>query len=212
MFAFGVVQQVGGACLTLAARALRAGRASAGRRLRASFCPVLRDESGAAMIEFALVAPPFVLLLIGTLEVSLMFFTDAVIEGAAKEAARQIRTGNVQNSANPETAFREKLCEELFGVIDCTKVAFNVQTFANFGAVSMPVEIDEDGEIVNTGFLPGGASAVTVVRAMYRWQFFTPLIDEAMPTGFGGHMLVSTVAFQNEPYNFGSPGGGGGGT
>lgn len=202
---------VGRACLTLGLRVTRACLASGWRLLRPAFGPVLRDERGAAMIEFALVAPPFVLLLVGTLEVSLMFFTDAVIEGAAKEAARQIRTGNVQNSADPETAFRTKLCDELFGVIDCSKVVFNVQTFANFGAVSMPVEIDEDGKVVNTGFVPGGASAVTVVRAMYRWQFFTPLIDQAMPTGFGGHMLVSTVAFQNEPYNFGAGGGGGGG-
>jgi len=208
MFVLGMIHRVGGACLTLAACALRACRLSVGRPLRAAFGPVLRDESGAAMMEFALVAPPFVLLLVGSLEVSLMFFTDAVIEGATKEAARQIRTGNIQGSAEPEDAFRTKLCEELFGVIDCTKVAFNVQTFESFGAVSMPVEVDEDGEVVNTGFVPGGASAVTVVRAMYRWQFFTPLIDELLPTGFGGHLLVSTAAFQNEPYNFGSGGGG----
>lgn len=162
---------------------------------------VLRCQRGVAQIEFALVAVPFMLLLVGTLEIAVMFFTDSVIEGATKEAARQIRTGQVQESADPETAFRTKLCNELFGIIDCNKVTFNVQTFSSFSTVSMSIEVDEDGNIVNTGFIPGGSSAVTVVRSIYRWNFITPLINQVLPAGLGGHLLVSTVAFQNEPYN-----------
>lgn len=162
---------------------------------------LLRDKSGSAVIEFALVTPPFLLLLVGTLEVSVMFFTSAVIEGATTEAARQIRTGQIQSEADPLVAFQSGLCDALYNVIDCTEVAFNVQTFANFGAVSMPIEVDEDGEIINTGFAPGGSGAITVVRAIYRWDFITPLISNAIPAGLGGHLLVSTVAFQNEPYD-----------
>ena len=86
-------------------------------------------------------------------------------------------------------------------MIDCADVRFHVQTFSSFGAVSMPIEVDEDGEIINTTFVPGGSSAVTVVRAMYRWNFVTPLIGEVIPSGVGGRMIVSTVAFQNEPYD-----------
>jgi hypothetical protein len=29
----------------------------------------------------------------------------------------------------------------------------------------------------------------------------TPLISNLMPASLGGHLIVSTVAFQNEPYN-----------
>lgn len=162
---------------------------------------MLRDERGSAVIEFALVVSPFLLLLVGTLEISVMFFASAVIEGATKEAARQIRTGQIQGEADPLAAFQTELCDSLYNVIDCTDVVFNVQTFANFGAVSMAVEVDEDGEIINTGFAPGGSSAVTVVRAIYRWDFITPLIGNVIPAGLGGHLIVSTVAFQNEPYN-----------
>jgi len=201
MFELAMVVQVGLACLTRVACSLRACTSSVWARLRPTFGPLLRDERGNALLEFAFVAPPFLLLLVGTLEVSVMFFTSAVIEGATKEAARQIRTGNIQASADPLAAFQAELCDSLFGVIDCTKVTFNVQTFSSFSTVSMPIELDEDGEIVNTGFSPGGSSAVTVVRAMYRWQFMTPLIDKVMPSGLGGHLLISTVAFQNEPYN-----------
>ncbi|MEO3429709.1 TadE/TadG family type IV pilus assembly protein [Pelagibius sp. CAU 1746] len=203
MFELAMVVRVGLACLTRIACGLREREitSSVWRRLRPTFGPLLRDERGNALIEFAFVAPPFLLLLIGTLEVSVMFFTSAVIEGATKEAARQIRTGNIQATADPLAAFRGQLCDSLFGVIDCNQVVFNVRTFSSFAAVSMPIELDQDGEIVNTAFTPGGSSEVTVVRAMYRWRFMTPLIDRVMPSGLAGHLLISTAAFQNEPYN-----------
>jgi Flp pilus assembly protein TadG len=201
MLSNGVAGGVGKACLKGAARGLRACLKPAKAIGRSTFGPLLRDERGSALIEFALVGPPFILLMIGILEISMMFFTSSVIEGATKEAARQIRTGQIQGSADPLAAFQTELCGALLGVIDCQKVVFNVQTFSSFSTVSMPVELDEDGEIVNVGFTPGSSGAVTVVRSMYRWQFITPLISNAIPAGLGGHMLVSTVAFQNEPYN-----------
>ncbi len=162
---------------------------------------LLRDERGSAAIEFAMVTPIFMLLLVGTLEICVMFFASTVIEGATKEAARQIRTGQIQSEADPLVAFQTELCDSLLGVIDCADVIFNVQTFSSFGSVSMPIEMDEDGEIINSGFAPGGSSAVTVVRAIYRWDFVTPLINKVIPAGLGGHLIISTVAFQNEPYN-----------
>ncbi|HEY9539847.1 MAG TPA: TadE/TadG family type IV pilus assembly protein [Kiloniellaceae bacterium] len=201
MFSSAAFDRVGCSCLTQAARLLRARLASARALLRTLGRPLLRDERGSALIEFALIAPPFFLLLIGTLEVSMMFFASAVLEGATKEAARQIRTGQVQESADPLAAFQAELCGSMVGIIDCSKVVFNVKTFSSFSAVSMPIEVDEEGEVVNTGFLPGGSGAVTVVRSMYRWKFSTPLMETVMPSGLAGRLLVSTVAFQNEPYN-----------
>jgi len=130
-----------------------------------------------------------------------MVFASSVIEGATKEVSRQIRTGQIQGSADPLATFQAELCDALLNVINCADVRFHVQTFSSFGAVSMPIEVDDDGEIINTSFVPGGSSAVTVVRSMYRWDFVTPLISEVIPAGVGGHLIVSTVAFQNEPYD-----------
>jgi Flp pilus assembly protein TadG len=197
----GIFERLGGVRLTRTACSLRSCTSSVWARFRSPLRPFVRDERGSALMEFALVAPPFFLLLIGTLEVALMYFAGAVMEGATKEAARQIRTGQVQMSADPLATFQGELCGSLAGLIDCSKIVFNVQTFSSFSAASMPIELDEDGEIINTSFSPGGSSAVTIVRAMYRWNFMTPLIDKAMPAGLGGHLLVSTVAFQTEPYN-----------
>src|SRR3546814_5745730 len=70
-----------------------------------------------------------------------MFFASSVIEGATKEAARQIRTGQLQGAADPMTTFRNELCDGLYNVIDCRKVLFHVQTFPSFETVSMPLEL-----------------------------------------------------------------------
>ena len=139
-------------------------------------------------------APLFMLLLVGTLEVAIMFFASSVIEGATKEAARQIRTGQIQGSADPLAAFQAELCGSLAGVIDCTEVVFTVQTFSSFSSVSMPLEHDEDGEIVNPGFFPGGSTAITVVRAVYRWNFMTPMM-EGMPEDVQALREAATEAF-----------------
>lgn len=200
MLSKAAVDRVGDACLRCVARSLQPVRRPV-RALARALTALRRDERGSALIEFGLVAPPFLLLLVGTLEVSMMFFTSAVIEGATKEAARQIRTGQIQGTADPLAAFQAELCGSLAGAIDCTEVIFSVQTFSSFSAVSMPLDIDEEGEVVNPGFFPGGSSAVTVVRAVYRWDFLTPMMERVMPAGLAGHLIVSTVAFQNEPYN-----------
>ena len=205
MFAKRVFHRVGRSCLARAVRVPRVRTSSGKASLRPPLGPLLRDDRGSALVEFAMVGPPFLLLFVGILELSVMFFTSAVIEGATKEAARQIRTGQIQESADPVATFQTELCDALFNVIDCSQVVFNVQTFASFGAVSMPIEVDGDGEVINTGFAPGGSGAVTVVRAIYRWEFMTPLIGKAIPVALGGNFLVSTVAFQNEPYNVSGP-------
>jgi Flp pilus assembly protein TadG len=199
MFTRAAIDRAGSACLRGVASALRWPFRPL-RWLLQLACAPLRCQRGSAQIEFPLVGPPFLLLLAGTLELSAMFFTSSVIEGASKEVARQIRTGQINEAADPLAAFQANLCDALFGVIDCTRVVFHVQTFGDFTSVSMPLEVDEDGEIVNTTFAPGGSEAVTVVRASYRWEFMTPLIGNLIPAGPGGHLLTSTVAFQNEPF------------
>lgn len=194
-----ILERAGHSCPKRAARRQDSAR-RAPRAARRFLSNPLSDNSGSTLVEFSFIAVPFMLLLVGTLEVAMMFFTSAVMEGATKEAARQIRTGQIQASADPLAAFQAELCGSLAGVIDCSEVVFTVQSFSNFSSVSMPLEHDQDGEIINPGFAPGGSTAITVVRAVYRWDFMTPMMERVLPGGLTGHLLVSTVAFQNEPY------------
>ncbi len=162
------------------------------------------SSGGGMLIEFAFVAPFVILLLTATAEVAVTLFVDATISGAAESAARDIRTGRVQENDDPLDAFRTKLCDSLFGIVDCSEVVFDVRTFDDFGSVEMVLQTDEDGNMTGGQFAPGDSGQITVVRISYRWQFLTPLVGHALSSdGTNGVLLLSTMAFQNEPYELG---------
>lgn len=179
------------------AHQLQRKRSNAIRRLLAS-------NGGGMLIEFAFVAPFVVLLLTATAEIGVTLVVDVTLSGAAESAARDIRTGRVQEGDDPLDAFRTKLCDSLFGIIDCTEVVFDVRRFADFGSADLTLQVDEDGNLVGAQFAPGDSGEITVVRVSYRWQYLTPLIGGMLaPDGTGGVLLLSTLAFQNEPYELG---------
>lgn len=164
----------------------------------------LRSVSGGTLIEFAFVAPFVVLVLTATAEVAVTLFVDATISGAAEGAARDIRTGRVQENENPLDAFQTRLCDSLFGLADCARVVFDVRTFDDFSSVDMSIQLDEEGNLTGAQFSPGNSGQITIVRVSYRWQFLTPVMGELLSSdGSGGLLLLSTMAFQNEPYELG---------
>lgn len=59
------------------------------------FCHRLKADAikGSAAIEFALVAPVFFILLMGTIETGVIFFAQATLQNAVNDTARLVRTG-----------------------------------------------------------------------------------------------------------------------
>lgn len=63
------------------------------------FSGILRHNEGATAVEYALIAPVLLLLLMGTLEFNLIMYASAVLEGATNYAARLAKTGYTNSSA-----------------------------------------------------------------------------------------------------------------
>lgn len=165
-------------------------------------------DDGVAAIEFALVAPPFFMLLMGIIEIGMFFAAGSVLEGASNDAARLIRTGAVQLSADPETTFRTELCGKVGVMLDCDRIQYEVIQMADdsfaTAAASAP-QFDADGNLIPSGFSSGNSNDVVLVRAIYRYNFLTPYMG-AMLTGdtsrnWSTHM--ATVVLKAEPYRFG---------
>ena len=55
-----------------------------------------RCRSGATLVEFSLLAFPFLLLLMATFEVGFLYWANQELENATGDAARMVRTGQVQ--------------------------------------------------------------------------------------------------------------------
>lgn len=165
-----------------------------------------KNASGAVAVEFGLVAIPFFMLIVGLLEMSLMFTSATVLEGGTVAASRLIRTGQAQLSGDAETLFADRLCDQVSSIIPCGSLRYEVihppgNTFDD--ADGMPPSFDADGNLDPDGFDPGGVSDVVVIRTAYRYRFITPFVAHLFANNSdNGITLLSTVTLRNEPYNF----------
>lgn len=167
----------------------------------------LIEDGGSPAVEFALVGLPFIVMLIGIVETSMFFASGIVLEGATNDAARMIRTGQVQGSVNPLQTFQNELYTRVGMLIDTRNLQFEVLTVPNnsFSNVSaMTPQFDNHGNFVSGGFTPGGANDDILVRVVYRYVFLTPLLSNLMAQDVSGgdSYLMSTVVVQNEPYKY----------
>jgi len=162
-------------------------------------------QSGATAVEFALVATPFFLLLFGIIELAFIFLVSSSLENATAQAARTIRTGELQTGgAATASAFKDAVCSK-FGWLqsDCAaNLSVDVRTYQTFASVTAPQPVSNG--TFNAGaltFAPGGPDDIVVVRTYYQWPLIAPMISQAMQQLNGGKaLLTSTAAFRNEPY------------
>ena len=106
-----------------------AGKPEALQKLRWVTSYLLTDRSAVTAIEFAMVAPALVLLIVESLQIGLYFYTSASLEAATIAGARQILTGAVASQGLTATQFRTQiLCPSLPGTMSCANVITNIQT------------------------------------------------------------------------------------
>lgn len=165
-----------------------------------------KDKSGVAAVEFSLVAIPFVLIIVGIIEMSLMFAAQSLLHESTFTAARLIRTGQIQTGGgNPQQVFRDAVCDFSSMMIPCNEIQFQVQQIPSFGDAEdiPPAEFDENGNMANTGFDPGGVSDVILIRVSYNYNIITPMMQPLLTNRAGGsRIMLSTIVLQNEPYQF----------
>ena len=84
-----------------------------------------RDESGASLVETALVFPMFLAMLIGTLQIGAFGWTIAAFDNALVVAARKIRTGQADGPVDADS-FIAAICGILNAFAGRREVAVSV--------------------------------------------------------------------------------------
>lgn len=187
-----------------------------------NFCRRLRADAnkGSAAVEFAMIAPVFFVLLMGTVEAGTMFFAQSALQNALNDTARLVRTGQTacyttsNGNCVPMTAaqFQAKLCSEVSILLKgCTtgSLQFDVTAYpAGFGGASNSPPLDANKNVTPlTTFNVGNACDVVLARAFYKWPVFLPGLDYFLVNMAGNyHLLSSAAAFRNEPFNNGAAG------
>lgn len=189
-------------------RCCHGGKPRAALGLRRFLGRARRNTDGVAAIEFALVALPLFMLIMGTIEVGLFFAAGLVLEGSVAEAARTVRTGQAQQSDDPEATFRQALCDFSRTMLDCSRMQYEVIHIGNDSfqtAESAQPQFDDDGNLIPQGFDAGNSNDIILIRTVYRYEFLTPFIGSLMTGDPSRNWMnhMATVVIKAEPYVFG---------
>jgi Flp pilus assembly protein TadG len=179
---------------------------------------ILRCVSGITSIEFAMVVPVMMLLIMGIIEFSLIMFTNAVLENAANVTARYGATGFVAAGSSRQDQIIANVRNMTGGLLDPDRIIITTTVYASFDQVERPetcinpatapcpgtagvnyVDINGNGQWdADMGVAGlGNANDIVVYQITYPWPVTTPVINTIIGNPF--NITVRTVV-KNEPY------------
>ena len=179
-----------------------------------------KNEDGATIIEFAIVAPIFFLLLMGIIEFGLIGFHSVALDAAVAQTSRQASIGNVPSGFPDRVSYiQQELRDRTQGLINSDRIIITANLVNAGGAPTPPDICLTDPPTVGgncNGFafqevngIPGyqgAAAAVTLgsagdvveIRAAYPWRVQLPLIRDFLGPN-GVLLLTSSTVVKNEP-------------
>lgn len=153
------------------------------------------------MVEFALIAPAFIALLIAIFETTLFLFAQANLQAAANEAGRLLMTGQAQNANMGLTQFKAAVCPMVLSIFNCSNLIINVENSGSSSISTSTPQMYNAGALNAGSYTAGTAGALMVVEIGY------PLPVVAGPLGFflnsngnGTAAVWGISAFKVEPY------------
>jgi Flp pilus assembly protein TadG len=166
------------------------------------FRRLVRNADGISAIEFALVGPAFIALLVAILETGMVFFFQQLLQTATTQAARLIMTGQAQTQKLSSAQFLQDVCTDAGSLFNCANLSANVQTFTSFGGMSQTSPITSGTFNTPSTFTPGGPGDIVLVQVFYQLPVTpAPLGFNVANTSNGDAILVGTAVFRNEPYH-----------
>ena len=178
------------------------------------------DENGATIIEFAIVAPVFFLLLMGIIEFGLIGFHSVALDAAVAQTSRQASLGNVPSGFPDRVSYiRSELRNRTQGLINANQIIISANLVTAGGAPTPPDICLTDPpsfgttctgvpfqEVNGVPGYQGPSAAVTLgnagdvveIRASYPWRVQLPLVRDFI--GPNGVLLItSSTVVKNEP-------------
>jgi Flp pilus assembly pilin Flp len=174
------------------------------------------DRTGSAIIEFALIAPVLLILMIGTIEVALVVFVGSSIESAVLQASRFGIT-NAEIEGTRADHVRDLVRERTFGFVDMDEAEIETLVYSDFSSVGKPEPFTDtnhngvynageaftdvngnarwDADMGAAGL--GGAGDIVLYRVSYEWGILTPLVRSLMGQSI---RQVASVAVRNEDF------------
>jgi Flp pilus assembly protein TadG len=172
--------------------------ACAHRRLRS-------DSNGASAVEFAIIAPLFLISVFGIIELAVMFMANHFLETSTQSTARLIMTGQVKSTGVGSVSkeqFKEMVCNRVKIWFDCANLHVDARKAASFSAADFSDPIANKQFVDTTQFDTGKQGDVIVVRTFYKWPLLVAGLYTLDLSNLDGRkrLLLSSSVFRNEPW------------
>lgn len=176
-------------------------RARAAVKWFAGFCS---EDRGVSALEFAIVFPLFIGAMIGTYQFGMSFVTQSLIDNATRDAARQIRIGTITGTSSKYTpSLVSAVCKDL------TVSGYNLVPSCTT-SIQIYVAAASSGTPAGAGFTTLSVASVNNGVMTQTKASLSPKYDVILQVGYnksllgsfssGTAMVMSTLAFQTEPY------------
>lgn len=179
-----------------------------------------RCQEGNAAVEFAFLLTPLCLLLIGMLEVAMLMFAQALVEGGLREAARYGMTGqDPVGLATREDEIIAIIDGHTLNLIDLTDAVITMQVYDSFSDVDEPepwtdansngnydlgetyddlngnAQWDDDRGTIGVG----NATQIVQYTIQFDWTPMTPYLGVLFGED-GSIAMRASVVVRNEPF------------
>ena len=166
------------------------------------------DAHATTAVEFALVAPLVIALILGAMQIAVIYLAQAELENAAEQAARLVLTNQAPASGSAgQASFKTSVCGYLPALFSCSSVMVDLEAQTvnanSSDALTMTpptLTYNSSGQVTNSwNYDPGSPGKLMILRVMYQWPVVAgPLGLVFSDLANGTLFLSSTQVFQNE--------------
>lgn len=165
-----------------------------GERARAGgFGAFISDRRGVTLVEFALIAPVFFLLLFSILEIALISLSTATYETGFSQASRLVRVGEAQCLTDAQ--FVRAICDKAGFAPSC-----EARTTIEREIYQPDFTPDRTLTVSPTEFSQLAGGTVVKVSATYRWPLLSPIVEPFFTDGEGRFAYRLSFLFKNEGF------------
>ncbi len=178
-----------------------------------------RAEDGVTAIEFAMVAPVLIILLMGIIEFSLMMTAYNVMESATTVSARLGATGFTTSGISRQQTILNSISDRAGAFVNVDNITITTKYYSQFNQIGDPEPFtDTNGNGVRNNGEPytdvngngqydsdmgiaglGNAGDIVVYTANYPWRIVTPLMGTFIGTN-GVYTITTHAVTKNEPF------------
>ena len=175
-------------------------------------------RSGVALLEFAILAPILLALVVGTMEFAMVLFVSVLLEGGVRDAARFGMTAQTVAGSTREEHIADIVRDRTYGLLAIGADDVEVMVYPDFDQIiEDEVYTDSDGsgdytpgedfvdangngtwDAGNGTTGAGNPGEVVVYRVNAEWSTMTPFIGGMLPND-GLFSLSASIAVRNEP-------------